>query len=587
MSRKRMQRWGSARSVTAGVALALLLVAPVEANWLARGSAVLGVGHSLKRNLGEGIDLMGEALDAAMHGDAERMREIGEEIEALPGRLVRDAFPVFKLGAAVRDATAAAGEKLKSAAGRIPRLRSEALGTMASSRERLRSVPLKVRRYYGDADGGGADPRMALAVEEEERALFGADTRTSDEPALAAVPALTANGDGNAEANSERQEQAVQVVVQDSDPWAADEDGSQSSAWDQEPASGGMQVAWVEVEETPEEEVMEDDGDDYSGVLNALLSDDALAGDGTSASGETVAGKGSEASADVLPAEGTRADAVETSKWPPRKRFRDCAECPEMVVVPAGSFMMGSPEGEEGRSDSEGPRHRVTIAKPFAVGVYEVTNGQYSTFARETRHHSGRGDCWNDYRGYSETDAFPVGCVNWHDAQAYVLWLSRKTGAKYRLLSEAEWEYAARAGTDTSRYWGDNPSSACKYANVVDRTYMEKSTWTGSYHECRDGHLWFSPVGTFAPNNFGLYDMLGNKWEYIEDCRHGNYEGAPSDGIAWNQSGNCNVGVLRGGSAKSDVWGGVNAVRSAARVLGFSRTYYFREFGFRVARTLE
>ena len=258
----------------------------------------------------------------------------------------------------------------------------EALGSMASSRERLRSVPLKVRRYYGDADEGGADPRMALAVEEEERALFGADTRTSDEPALAAVPALTANGDGNAEANSERQEQAVQVVVQDSDPWAADEDGSQSNAWDQEPASGGMQVAWVEVEETPEEEVMEDDGDDYSGVLNALLSDDALAGDGTSASGETVAGKGSEASADVLPAEGTRADAVETSKWPPRKRFRDCAECPEMVVVPAGSFMMGSPEGEEGRSDSEGPRHRVTIAKPFAVGVYEVTNGQYSTFAR-------------------------------------------------------------------------------------------------------------------------------------------------------------------------------------------------------------
>ena len=131
MSGARVCRWGTVWSVAAGVALALLLVAPAEANWLARGSAVLGVGYSLKRNLGKGIDLMGEALDAAMHGDVERVREIGEEIEALPGRLIRDAFPVFKLGAAVRDATVSAGEKLKSAAGRIPRLRSEALGAMA------------------------------------------------------------------------------------------------------------------------------------------------------------------------------------------------------------------------------------------------------------------------------------------------------------------------------------------------------------------------------------------------------------------------------------------------------------------------
>ena len=342
MSRKRMQRWGSARSVTAGVALALLLVAPVEANWLARGSAVLGVGHSLKRNLGEGIDLMGEALDAAIHGDAERMREIGEEIEALPGRLVRDAFPVFKLGAAVRDATAAAGEKLKSAAGRIPRLRSEALGSMESSRERLRSVPLKVRRYYGDADEGGADPRMALAVDEEERALFGADTRTSDEPALAAEPAATATGDGDAEAGasaasgwddvvgSEEEDEAVQAVAQGSDPWAADEGGTGSSGWDEEPASGGMQVARVEVEDTPSEDAIEDDGGDYTSALNELLSGDASAGVKTSARSETVTRKPTEAA--------TKASLAEGRTQPDFAAQQDVAEVGMRVAVDCSAY---------------------------------------------------------------------------------------------------------------------------------------------------------------------------------------------------------------------------------------------------------
>ena len=589
MSGKRAQRRGTARSVTAGAALALVLVAPVEANWLARGSAVLGVGHSLKRNLGEGIDLMGEALDAAMHGDAERVREIGEEIEALPGRLIRDTFPVFKLGAGVKDAAVSAGEKLKSAAGRIPRLRSKALGRMEASKERLQSVTLKVRRYYGDADEGGADPRMALAVDEEERALFGADTEIPDEPALAAVTAVGATGASEAlgwddVAGSEGEDQAVEAAAKGSDPWAADEGGTRSSGWDEEPASGGMQVARAEVEEAPAEEIIEADGDDYTGALNALLSDAAADGGESSAGGKAVAG---EAAANVTQSAGTRSDAVEKPKWPPGKKFRDCAECPEMVVVPAGSFMMGSPPGEEGRSDAEGPVHQVIIAKPFAVGIYEVTRGQFATFM----HAAGHGEliynvtsCWNHYDrfGWPNQDNQPAGCVNWHDAQAYLLWLSKKTGRKYRLLSESEWEYAARAGTSTSRHWGDSVSSTCKYANVMDRLFKKGNR---KVHDCMDGYTYTSPVGSHLPNEYGLYDMMGNVLEYTEDCAHVDYNGAPLDGSAWNQDGNCNASPLRGGDATE--FGTPGSVRSAARLLGFSRRYRENSFGFRVAATLD
>ena len=309
--------------MVAGVAVALLLATtmPVEANWLARGSAVLGVGYSLKRNLGEGIDLMGEALDAAMHGDVDRMLEIGEEIEALPGRLVRDAFPVFKLGAGVRDTAVSAGEKLKSVAGHIPRLRSEALGSMESSRERLQSVTRKVRRYYGDADKGGADPRMALAVEAEERALFDATAGIPDKPVLAAAPTGDADSEAGASralgwddlVGSEAESQAVEGVPPGPDPWAADEGGSQSIAWDEEPASGAMEAARVEVVNTPDAEDVDEDGDDYTHALNALLSDDPVAAEEASVREEQVTREPDEATAEVMPAAGRRAETA-TSK---------------------------------------------------------------------------------------------------------------------------------------------------------------------------------------------------------------------------------------------------------------------------------
>ena len=294
-------------------------------------------------------------------------------------------------------------------------------------------------------------------------------------------------------------------------------------------------------------------------------------------------------------------------EWPAGKEFRDCAACPEMVVVSAGSFMMGSPEGQDGRDSDEGPLHRVQISKPFAVGKNEVTLEEFARFVEETGRSMGNsctasGD--EDWKrpGFSQSYSHPVVCVNWEDAQSYAEWLSDETGTRYRLLNEAEWEYAARGGTTTSRYWGDNPSSACGNANGYDRTAEQgEDEWLrGESHACSDGHAHTSPVGTFEANGFGLHDMLGNVHEWVEDCWHDSYTGAPADESAWigyeldfcyfgasadesawTACGYCSNRVLRGGS-----WGnGPSALRSAnrsGRATGF-RSYFN---GFRVARTL-
>ena len=248
----------------------------------------------------------------------------------------------------------------------------------------------------------------------------------------------------------------------------------------------------------------------------------------------------------------------------PGTKFRDCNTCPQMVVVPAGTFTMGSPASEEGRYDKEGPRHSVTIPAPFAVGVYEVTFAEWDTCVRA-------GGCG----GYAPADegwgrgSRPVINVSWDDAQAYVSWLSQQTGARYRLLSEAEWEYVARAGSRTARYWGESESGQCRYANGHDDDAP-----------CSDGYEYTAPVGSFAPNVFGLYDVLGNVWEWTQDCWNRSYAGAPADGSAW-QSGDCGDRVLRGGSWFSYP----RLLRSAYRL--WSPTV-FRNYlnGFRVARTL-
>ena len=239
--------------------------------------------------------------------------------------------------------------------------------------------------------------------------------------------------------------------------------------------------------------------------------------------------------------------------------FRDCATCPEMVVVPSGSFMMGSPVDEKGRYDNEGPQHRVTISKPFAVGKYEVTVGQFEEFVNETKHPN---DEWRNLVLFEQSANHPVVNVSWEDAKAYTEWLSAKTGQNYRLLSEAEWEYAARAGTTTVYHFG---------ANVTHEQ--------ANYGDANQGTV---IVGSYPANAFGLYDMHGNVWEWMEDCWHDDYNGAPSDGRAWTI--NCydeDGRVLRGGSVYNDPMD----FRSASRGWIDARTRV-NLFGFRIARTL-
>ena len=281
-------------------------------------------------------------------------------------------------------------------------------------------------------------------------------------------------------------------------------------------------------------------------------------------------------------------------KWPVGKKFRDCESCPEMVVVPAGSYMMGSPALEAERDDDEGPVHRVTIAQPFAVGVYEVTRGEFGRFVGATgystvdrcwtfedgkgKERSGRG--WkNPGFEHEQGETEPVVCVNWKDAQAYVRWLSEETGKPYRLLSEAEWEYVARGGTNTARYWGESEAEQCRYANGGDQTAKSHHDgWTVA--ACDDGHYQTAPVGRYEANAFGLYDVLGNVWEWTADCWNKSYAGAPSNGGAW-ESGECTRRVLRGGSWFS----GPRTLRSAFRIR-LTAGLRVSNNGFRLARTL-
>jgi formylglycine-generating enzyme required for sulfatase activity len=275
--------------------------------------------------------------------------------------------------------------------------------------------------------------------------------------------------------------------------------------------------------------------------------------------------------------------------------FKECESCPEMVVVPAGSFNMGSPKNEKARDDSEGPQHRVTIARPFAIGKFELTVDQFATFVKETGHDTGSVcDIWQDGKwserpgrswrdpGFAQSGSHPAACLSWDDAKAYLAWLSRTTGNAYRLPTEAEWEYAARAGTTTRFHFGNNDKDYCRYGNGADQKARsdvpDAKGW--SVLTCSDGHAYTAPVGSFAANGFGLYDMLGNVFEWVEDCWNETYKGAPADGSAWT-SGNCNIRVQRGGA-----WGyPPDYLRAAVRGQQ-TQGYRYVNAGIRVARTL-
>jgi hypothetical protein len=243
----------------------------------------------------------------------------------------------------------------------------------------------------------------------------------------------------------------------------------------------------------------------------------------------------------------------------PGNSFRECAtDCP---VVPAGEFTMGSSRGEGGRYDDEGPRHTVKIARPFAASRFDVTFADWDACVS-------LGGCPQEGRASDEgwgRRRRPVIYVNWEDARAYVAWLSKMTGKAYRLLTEAEWEYAARAGTTTAYYWGDEigeNNANCRGCG---------SQWDASRQT--------TSAGSFAPNAFGLYDMLGNVWQWVEDCYHNNYDGAPTDASTWSAS-DCKSRVIRGGSW----YDAPRELRSARRIREAAARV--DHLGFRVGRTL-
>lgn len=242
--------------------------------------------------------------------------------------------------------------------------------------------------------------------------------------------------------------------------------------------------------------------------------------------------------------------------------FKDCADgCPEMMVIPAGSFTMGTPASEQGRYASEGPQHSVTIGRAFAAGRYDVTFAQWDAcvLAGGCNGHTPADQGWG--RG-----SRPVIMVSWEDANAYTRWLSQRTGQTYRLLSESEWEYAARAGTSSAYFWGDSVGRGNANCDGCGSQWDHRQT---------------SPVGSFSANRFGLYDMAGNVWQWTEDCWNENYSGAPSNEGAWT-SENCGLRVLRGGAWTNSPGG----LRAGLRNRYSPGDHSSSGIGFRVARTL-
>jgi formylglycine-generating enzyme required for sulfatase activity len=250
--------------------------------------------------------------------------------------------------------------------------------------------------------------------------------------------------------------------------------------------------------------------------------------------------------------------------------LKDCPLCPEMVEVPAGEFLMGSPESERGRGSNEGPQHKVTIRQPFAVGKFEVTFAQWDACVAEggCKHNPGD-EGWG--RGKR-----PVINVSWHDAGQYVAWLSRKTGKAYRLLTEAEWEYVARGVRAASA--PHPPFSTGSTINYKQANYDANFTYgDGKMGIFRQKTV---DVGTFAKNAFGVHDMHGNVWEWVQDCYKDSYAGAPADGSAV-ASGGCTLRILRGGS-----WNYYPQLLRSAYRYATAPDVRLDIAGFRVARSL-
>ncbi|MEN1728838.1 MAG: formylglycine-generating enzyme family protein [Pseudomonadota bacterium] len=275
---------------------------------------------------------------------------------------------------------------------------------------------------------------------------------------------------------------------------------------------------------------------------------------------------------------------------------------PDVVVVPAGTFMMGSPDGEEERSNNEGPRHRVNFERGFALGLTEVTVAQFGAFVNATGYRTdaeregesriydprtGRMDnririTWrNDYVGDDADPNLPVVHVSWNDALAYTNWLSRETGRNYRLPSEAEFEYALRSGSQTPFWWGEEvPEDNTENVTGDGDNSPTNASWNVAFRRYTDGFWGPAPAGSLRSNPFGLFDMGGNVMEWVEDCWHDSFVRAPDDGSPWNNPG-CNRHVIKGAA-----WSSTPAMSRSAFRLSSSAESTDMRVGFRVARDL-
>jgi len=287
--------------------------------------------------------------------------------------------------------------------------------------------------------------------------------------------------------------------------------------------------------------------------------------------------------------------------------FHDCADCPEMVAIPAGSIDIGSTPEERSNAgtpamfgDREGPVVKVTIARPYALGRTEVTRKMYAAFIADTRRvdpagcgiHDAAKDSWSPQPGYNwhnpgfaQGDDHPVVCVSFDDAAAYAAWLSHKTGKRYTLPSEVQWEYAARGGTRTAWYWGDAMETGCDKANILSSgmvaAFGSPNSMAGRV-VCNAAHTFTTPVASYAPNPFGLYDMIGNAFEWVADCYADSHVATPTDGSANVQSG-CTRHFLKGGAFHTPLW----LTRSAVRGNPIPADLHMFTIGFRVARVID
>lgn len=296
--------------------------------------------------------------------------------------------------------------------------------------------------------------------------------------------------------------------------------------------------------------------------------------------------------------------ALSAQAQTPGSTFQDCETCPEMVVIPPGTFEMGSEHIEPMRGGDmrpQGPVRTVSISTPYAAGKYEVTIGEWRAFVADTNHAATDCRAWggegqrmgNTFEdpdfGRPVLNEEPMMCVYWTEAQEYVTWLSKQTGETYRLLTEAEWEWAAKGGTDTEWFWGEDDTKICEYGNVLDQAAADREdlivgsgTSMTMAAQCNDGYVLAAPVGQYKPNPFGLYDVVGNVWEWTQDCSPIFYPDEPVDGSAFEVDGQCEKRAIRGGSWRSRV----SRHKPFFRGRDPERTSYHL-FGFRVARDLE